>query len=183
MPKDDFHFETGLAWTAYTGSCVTLAAWLLLATASIRVAYTPWAQGLNPAATPFTHTLSGWLVMGGGLLLLLALLWFWYRCASLRSVRLYTDAQGIWRRRGAFPWSRNTYGVRWRDLEVATFAGGLGSWLMRSYSIRIGHRFTRTSELVLEHVPNGRRVVELINAMHSRWLDKNGRAVEPAAER
>lgn len=176
MPKDDFDFETGLAWTAYSGPLVTLMAWLLVGTAALRVAFTDWARGLNPAGTALMHSVSGWLGLLGGLIALLALAWFWYRVAVLRSVRLYTDSHGIWQRRGAFPWSRNTYGVRWRDLERATFTGGVGAWLMRSYHIRIGHRFTRSSELALEHVPHGKRVVELINAMHSRWLAANGQA-------
>jgi hypothetical protein len=129
------------------------------------------------------QSVSGWLATGGGVIALLALLWFWYRVAALRSVRLYTDAHGVWRQRGVFAWSRNTYGVRWRDLEGATFTGGFGSWLMRSWNIRVGHRFTRTSELVLDDVPNGKRVVELINAMHSRWLDRGGQSAERAGER
>jgi hypothetical protein len=175
MANDDFHFETGLAWTAYTRPCVTLVAWLLAGTAALRVAFTPWAHGLNPADSAFTQTATGWFAMAGGTVLLLALLWFWYRVAVLRSVRLYTDNQGVWCRRGALPWNRNATCVRWRDLEGATSTGGIGSWLMRSWSIRIGHRFTPGSELVLEHVPNGKRVVERINAMHSRWLDAGER--------
>jgi hypothetical protein len=183
MAHDDFHFETGLAWTAYLRPCVTFVAWLLVGTAALRVAFTDWARGFNPPATPFTQSVSGWLAIGGGAIVVLAALWSWYRIAALRSVRLYTDAQGVWRRRGVFAWNRTTYGVRWRDLEGATFTGGFGSWLMRSWNIRVGHRFTRTSELVLEHVPNGKRVVELINAMHSRWLDRGGQSVERAGER
>jgi hypothetical protein len=183
MAHDDFHYETGLAWTAFLRPCVTLVAWLLVGTAALRVAFTDWAHGFDVAGTPWTHTVSAWLAIGGGTVVLLALLWFGYRFAALRSVRLYTDTQGVWRRRGVFPWARNTYGVRWRDLEGATFKGGFGSWLMRSWDIRVGHRFTRTSELVLEHVPNGKRVVELINAMHSRWLDRSGQSTERSGER
>jgi hypothetical protein len=170
MARDDFHFETGLAWTAFLRPGVTIVAWLLVGTAALRVAFTDWARGLDDPGTPWLHSVAGWLAIGGGAIVLFAALWFWYRVAALRSVRLYTDAQGVWRRRGVFPWSRATHGVRWRDLEGATFTGGFGSWLMRSWNIRVGHRFTRTSELVLEDVPNGKRVVELINAMHSRWL-------------
>jgi hypothetical protein len=172
MAHDDFHFETGLAWTAFLRPCVTMVAWLLVGTAALRVGFTDWAHGLDDPATPWLHSWRGWFELAGAAVLLLAALWSWYRIATLRSVRLYTNAHGVWRQRGVFPWARNTYGVRWRDLEGATFTGGFGSWLMRSWNIRVGHRFTPTSELVLEDVPNGKRVVELINAMHSRWLDR-----------
>jgi hypothetical protein len=65
-----------------------------------------------------------------------------------------------------------------RDHEIATFTGSLGSWMMRSYTIRVGHRFTRTSELAMHHVANGKSVVEAINAMHTRWLATAGNTRE-----
>ena len=178
MASDDYRLEAGLAWTAYIGPLVTLVAWLLVGTAALRVAGSAWAHGLGAEGTPASQSPRFWLIALGVLLVLAGLLLFAWRVAAIRSVRLYTDEAGIWRRRGVFPWTRNVYGVRWRDLEIATFTGSLGSWLMRSYAIRVGHRYTRTSELAMEHVANGKSVVEAINAMHTRWLAAFGNAKE-----
>ena len=37
----------------------------------------------------------------------------------------------------------------WRDMDEATFEQGFWSWLTRSYTVRIGHRFTKGSEIRL----------------------------------
>ena len=178
MAVDDYRIETGLAWSAYVGPVVTLVAWLLLGIMVLRVAASTWALGLNAPGVPLAHSVRFWLAAVGVLLLVAGLLQFGYRWAANRSVRLYTDEAGIWRRMGVFPWTRNVYGVRWRDLEIATFESGLGSWLMRSWSIRVGHRYTRSSQLAMEHVARGKHVVEAINAMHTRWLATAGNAME-----
>ena len=178
MPNDDYRLETRLAWTAYVGPLVALVAWSLVGVMTLRVATSAWAHGLNAADTAYTHSVAFWLVLAGSLLLLVGVAQCAYQVAARRAVRLYTDEAGIWRRTGLFPWSRIVYGVRWRDLEIATFTGSLGSWMMRSYTIRVGHRFTRTSELAMDHVANGKSVVEAINAMHTRWLATAGNTRE-----
>ena len=61
-------------------------------------------------------------------------------------------------------------GVKWRDLEDAVFFQNFFSWLFKSYTVRVGHRFTKTSEIVLPHIANGNRVVEHINDLHRKVL-------------
>lgn len=86
-----------------------------------------------------------------------------YRVALLRSFKVYQTPDGIWVTRGILPWNKGIYGMRWRDMEKATFETGFWSWLSRSYNIRIAHRFTRESEIRLQGVSRGREVTELIN--------------------
>jgi hypothetical protein len=93
-----------------------------------------------------------------------------YRYLWIRSVKLYTNDEGVWVYSGILPWSKGTAGVKWRDIDEAVFFTGFWSWLLRSYTVRIGHRFTKTSEIVLHHIAHGRDVVERINEKHVRML-------------
>lgn len=106
----------------------------------------------------------------GWLLLIFGTLLFIYRIVYLRSVRLYTDAVGVWIFRGVFPWSRGYRGVKWRDMEDAMYFTGFFSWLFRSYTIRIGHRFTKTSEIVITDLAKGHKAVVHINHTHQLVL-------------
>ena len=60
--------------------------------------------------------------------------------------------------------------VKWRDLEDAVYFTGFLSWALRSYTIRIGHRFTKTSEIVLPNIARGNLAVEHINQLHREVL-------------
>jgi len=99
------------------------------------------------------------------LLGLIPLAWFIYQWLLLRSVYLYCDDAGVWVYEGILPWSKGVRGVKWRDMDEATFVTGFWAWLLRSYSIRISHRFTKESEIVLTHMYNGRAVSQQINQM------------------
>lgn len=88
-----------------------------------------------------------------------------YRILYLKSVELYTNDTGVWMYRGILPWSRGTIGVKWRDLEDAIYYTGFVSWVFKSYTVRVGHRFTKTSELVIRDVAKGQEAVEHINQM------------------
>lgn len=66
-----------------------------------------------------------------------------YRILLLKSVHLYTDDVGVWLFRGILPWSKGVRGFKWRDIEDAMYYTGFLSWMFRSYTARIGHRFTR----------------------------------------
>lgn len=87
-----------------------------------------------------------------------------YRVAVLRSVQLYVDDVGVWVHAGVLPWKKGVTGVKWRDVDEATYAQGFWSWLTRSYMVRIGHRFTKSNEIVLTHIGGGKQAVGLINA-------------------
>lgn len=99
-----------------------------------------------------------------------ALALFVYQVLYLRSVVLYTDDDGVWCYAGILPWNKGMVGVKWRDVEDAVFYTGFVSWAFNSYAVRIGHRFTKTSELYLRHVRFGRTAVEHINELHRSKL-------------
>lgn len=92
---------------------------------------------------------------------------------AIRSLHLYYDEVGVWVYSGAFPWNRGITGVKWRDLDEATFAQGMRSWLFKSYSIRVGHRFTKSSELFLTNMAEGNEAVMKINALHRDLVKGN----------
>lgn len=89
---------------------------------------------------------------------------------SIRSVRLYTNNEGVWVYSGIFPWSKGSSGVKWRDLEDAVYFTGFWSWALKSYTVRVGHRFTKSSEIVLLHIARGNLAVEHINTFHGQVL-------------
>ncbi|AKT33661.1 hypothetical protein RYA05_34725 [Pseudomonas syringae pv. actinidiae] len=104
-----------------------------------------------------------------------------YRILFLKSVRLYTDDIGVWIFRGILPWSKGVRGVKWRDIEDAMYYTGFFSWMFRSYTVRIGHRFTKTSEIFVYHLAQGHTAVEHINRMHQTILQAE-QAVNPSRE-
>lgn len=93
-----------------------------------------------------------------------------YRFLLVRSVQLYYDDVGVWVVSGVLPWKRGVSGVKWRDMDDASYAGGFVSWAARSWTVRIGHRFTRDSEIVLHHIAHGRKAVETVNAIHQQMI-------------
>jgi len=64
------------------------------------------------------------------------------------------------------------YGVKWQDLEEATFFTGFFSWLLKSYTVRVGHRFTKSNEIIVPNVRKGHETVVFINELHSRLLEQ-----------
>ena len=86
-----------------------------------------------------------------------------YKFAELRAFRLYYNDMGVWLYSGILPWNKGVRGVKWRDLDDATYTRSMASWLLKSYSIRIGHRFTRSNEMVLTGISHGDKAVMAIN--------------------
>jgi hypothetical protein len=72
--------------------------------------------------------------------------------------------------RGILPWNKGVAGVKWRDVEDAVFYTGFLSWAFNSHSLRVGHRFTKASEIFLGNVRHGRQAVEHINELHRERL-------------
>lgn len=93
-----------------------------------------------------------------------------YQAMELRSHLLYIDDIGIWHASGILPWKKGVAGVKWRDLDEAVFMQGMSSWLLKSYTIRIGHRFTKSSEIVMTHMARGHEAVMTINAAHQELV-------------
>lgn len=101
---------------------------------------------------------------------LLVLIYLTYQVLMLRSIQLYTDSDGVWVFRGIFPWDKGVNGVKWRDLEDAVFYPNFLSWALKSYTVRVGHRFTKSSEIVLRHIANGKDAAIHINEFHKQAL-------------
>ena len=93
-----------------------------------------------------------------------------YRFLLVRSVQLYYDDVGVWVHSGVLPWKKGVSGVKWRDMDDATYVNGFVSWATRSYTVRIGHRFTKGSEIVLHNIARGRQAVETVNAVHQDMI-------------
>jgi len=111
-----------------------------------------------------------WNDIAAACVLLVSALIVAYRFLSVRSVQLYYDDVGVWVVSGVLPWKKGVSGVKWRDMDDAIFVNGFVSWATRSYTVRIGHRFTRDSEIVLHHIARGRQAVETVNALHQQKI-------------
>ena len=144
----NFHASFAMSWIAYVSPII-----IFLILFSIGV-----ALFIN------TYKIAGTIVS------LIAIILFAFQFLSIRSITLYTDDDGVWVYRGILPWSKGVSGVKWRDLEDAVYLTGFLSWALRSYTIRIGHRFTKTSEIVLPNIARGNLAVEHINQLHREVL-------------
>jgi hypothetical protein len=71
---------------------------------------------------------------------------------------------------GVLPWKKGIAGVKWRDMDEATYINGFKSWATGSYTIRVKHRFTRGSEIVLTNIARGKQAVALLNARHQELI-------------
>jgi hypothetical protein len=144
VPARGAHVIGVKSWLAYVGLAL-LAALLFL--------------GLLPLAFL-------WNEIAAGAVLVCSALLVGYRFLLLRSVQLYYDDVGVWVHSGVLPWKKGVTGVKWRDMDEATFVQGFWSWIARSYTVRIGHRFTKGSEIVLTNIAGGKEAVTALNARH-----------------
>jgi len=115
-------------------------------------------------AIPLLVQIFSWRVAIGAGILTVA--YFAFRMLWIRSVKLYVDDAGVWVYSGVLPWSRGVAGVKWRDLDEAVYFQGLIAWATRAYAVRIGHRFTKSSELLLGAMSRGDQAVIEINTRH-----------------
>lgn len=111
-----------------------------------------------------------WNEMAAAAVLVASALIVAYRFLEVRSVQLYYDDVGVWVVSGVLPWAKGVAGVKWRDMDDATYVNGFVSWATRSYTVRIGHRFTKESEIVLHHIAHGRKAVETVNTIHQQMI-------------
>jgi hypothetical protein len=141
----------GKSWTAYLGVGFFAVVLLLLVTPAAWAA--SWMLGL-PA-------------------LVLSVLVLGYKVLLLRSYKLYYDDVGVWLYSGVLPWKKGVSGGKWRDLDESVYFQTLWSWLFMSYSKRIGHRFTKSSEILLTHMARGHESAMAINAKHQDLIRAN----------
>ena len=146
-----------LSWLAYVSEIwrflVRFFVWGMLALA---VSY-----GLA-ALTKQAHREFNWVMLVG---VGLAIAHTGYAIALKWSVRVFTDDAGVWMFSGIFPWEKGLRGVQWRDVGEAGYTQGLASWMFRSYSIRVSHRFTQGAELAVRNVHLGNLAVEHVNSV------------------
>lgn len=141
----------GKSWVAYA-PYVFLALGLLMIAFALGVLVSPVA---------------GVLMLAASLALIV------YNFMSLKSYHLYFDDDGVWVYSGILPWNKGVAGVKWRDLDEAVYFRSIGSWLFKSYSIRIGHRFTKSSEIRLSDWSRGHEAVMAINGKHQELVRMN----------
>ncbi len=90
-----------------------------------------------------------------------------YQILVLRSYVLFYDANGVWVFSGILPWTKRTNGVKWRDLNGAEYFTGFASWLFKSHTVIVRHRFTESGQIVLDHMEHGDRLVPVVNSRFS----------------
>ncbi|MGU7843783.1 hypothetical protein ACV22V_30500 [Burkholderia sp. AW33-5] len=140
------------SWVAYVGRLVVAMAILPIVTSLL------WQR------TPLLAAAVALIIIAGMV----------YTVALERSYELFMDDHGIWLRRGILPWSRGVTGVKWRDLDSATYFTGFVSWLTSSYTVRLEHRFTKANEILISHMAAGNRAVEEINRTHAEMIRRAG---------
>jgi hypothetical protein len=111
-----------------------------------------------------------WLI--GLLILLIIFLIVVYKIMEIRSYKLYYDDLGVWLYYGILPWAKGVTGVKWRDLDEAVFVPSFGGWLFKSYSIRLTHRYTKTNEIFITDIANGKQCIIQINSRHKYLIDE-----------
>jgi hypothetical protein len=141
----------GKSWTAYVR--------VLLLGLALFLIVTPMAWSASAAA--------------GLIALAISLVIVVYQLLLIKSFHLYFDDAGVWVYSGILPWNKGVQGVKWRDLDEATYFQSMGSWLFKSYSIRIAHRFTKSSEILLSHWARGHEAVMAINGQHQELVRSN----------
>jgi hypothetical protein len=143
----------GYAWTAYFG--IGILALVLLIVCGVAAAVSARAGIIALALTAVFIT---------------------YHILLARSYKLYYDDVGVWLYSGVLPWKKGRTGVKWRDLDEAVYFTTFWSWLSKSYTIRIRHRFTKSSEIALTHVARGNDIVAEINSRHQQLIRSNALA-------
>lgn len=106
---------------------------------------------------------SGLASLAGYVLIVLSIINFYCSFKFISTLKLYHNADGVFLYRGIFPWTKGVAGTLWRDISDAEYFTGFVSWSTKSYRVRVGHRFTKTSELIIPHVKNGNQAVIEIN--------------------
>jgi len=89
----------------------------------------------------------------------------------IAKTRLRIDGDGVWIHSGIFPWNRGIRGIKWRDVEDASFSTGFIGWLLKSRLVFIGHRSNKIGTLFLNHVKHGDQAVMHINNLHIKMLE------------
>lgn len=142
------------SWIAYIRPIIVLLIILLI------------GFGLSQSKTT-ALSIAGYIIIIAGIINFICNIMF------LKTFYMWIDDNGVWLFRGIFPWTKGKSGTTWRDISDAVYFTGLISWSTKSYRIRVGHRFTKTSELIIPHLKNGNLAVTEINeTIQSKFKNK-----------
>jgi len=158
------HKSYKLSWTAYIRPILFLGlvgfAFFMLATIEPETLRSSKPGGEDwTIIHPYLSGV-GWVMFGFTVLRLI------YIIADARAVRLYTDSDGVWLYSGILPWNKGRHGVRWEDMDSASYRLGLIRWLFNSHTVIITHKFTKDREVSMPHISRGRDAAQHINAMY-----------------
>ena len=149
-----------LSWVAYLREGLSFLVRFLIAIIVLMLGL--WLASLMMKTKPSEAT---WSAIVGFGAFAFALAWTVYSVALTRSVRVFTNDDGVWMQSGVFPWEKGFNGVQWRDVGQAGFTQGFASWALRSYDITVTHRFSADLELVVRNVHLGNEAVKHINGI------------------
>lgn len=101
-----------------------------------------------------------------------AALYLVYTVAYLRKISLFFDRSGVWIYSGLFPWDSGISGMRWRDIEDASYRPGLINWIFKTYSVSVNHRFAGKQGLNVFNVHHGDKAAMMINQQIGHYLNQ-----------
>ncbi|MDR1614196.1 MAG: hypothetical protein LBS26_01365 [Campylobacteraceae bacterium] len=156
-----------ISWTSYVGSLIRFSIQLAILYGIYYLLTHKVHEWIK--FSPNTLNIIMWIVVGFAAV---RVIFFIIDILHTRSVVLYTNDDGVWVYSGIFPWSKGSSGVKWRDIDEASFQTGFTSWLLKTYDIRVGHRFTKDSEIMLHNIFNGHEAVMHINKLHKKFTTK-----------
>ncbi|HHU1575966.1 TPA: hypothetical protein ACUA4C_004873 [Escherichia coli] len=160
-----------LSWVAYVKPVLTIILLIILCLWAIHI-----QRSVDTRLTNIIENTGLWFIPY--VLIVISSLLFVLRIIYLSKIRLYLNQNGVYVKRGIFPWTKGVYGTAWRDIADANYYTGFIPWLTKSYCVRVGHRFTKTSEIVVPNVSKGHEAVmkinDVINRMNRDYANSNG---------
>lgn len=89
------------------------------------------------------------------------------RFLSLRAQYVFMDERGVWFHRGIFPWSKGINGIIWNDCGGAMFQQGFWSYILKTYTVFITHKYTESAQIAVSDIYNGKEFcAEVADYMH-----------------
>lgn len=95
-----------------------------------------------------------------------------YKFYEIQTYTLYMDDEGVWLESGLFEWQKGIRGVKWRDVDEATFYPGFISWAFQAYTVNVTHRHTKAIEISQSFMSEGIKTVEAINLKHQQLIEQ-----------
>ncbi|WDL74629.1 hypothetical protein IP360_07325 [Helicobacter winghamensis] len=92
---------------------------------------------------------------------------FTLRFLSLRAQYVFMNERGVWFHRGIFPWTKGVNGIIWNDCGGAMFQQGFWSYLLKTYTVFITHKYTESAQIAVSNIYNGKEFcAEVADYMH-----------------